>query len=156
MTKVRKTKGKARLNSIVTRTMKMKSNTNMKGNTPFAEIQTKKTEALNILFHELEGICGESQAQDIINSVRLAQRGETVIDCLPVMALGEALGFVRGEVRKATAQVRSYQTIESVVDLDIIHAKQRLDHMVTLYWLVMPAYYTLYRRFMTAMQASTF
>ncbi|PCI00502.1 MAG: hypothetical protein COB76_03490 [Alphaproteobacteria bacterium] len=136
--------------------MKMKSNTNMKGDTSFAEIQAKKSDTLNILFHELESVCGERQAQDIINVVRLAERGETVIDCLPVMAVGETLAFVRGEVRKAIQQVRSYQTIESVIDFDATRARQRLDRMVAIYWMVMPAYYTLYDRFMTAMKTSKF
>ena len=130
--------------------MKRHSNTNIKGYMSFAEAQAQKDEALNELNDMLVPVCGHAQANQIIDTIRLGQRGETIVDCLPLMAVGETMAMMRGEVRKAIKQTRSYKTIESVVELDRGRTCQNCENMIAIYFMVQQAYYTLYKRFMIA------
>ena len=135
---------------IIAKAMSKNRNTNVKGDTTFAEMQAKQDETLNSLFDMLKPVCGDAQANQIINTIRLGQRGETIVDCLPLMAVGEAMAMMRGEVRKTINQVRSYNTIEPVIELDHARACQNCEMTMATYFMVQKAYYTLYKRFMTA------
>jgi len=150
MTKIVKTKRSKYFQNIITKMMKRNSNTNIKGDMSFAEAQAQKDANLNSLYNMLVPVCGHAQADQIIDTIRLGQRGETIVDCLPLMAVGETMAMMRNEVRKAIKQTRSYRTIESVVELDKARACQNCENMIAIYFMVQKAYYTLYKRFMIA------
>lgn len=147
VTKSRKSKN---FQKIITNVIRKKSNTNVKGDMSFAEIQAKRDACLNDLYDILMPVCGDRQACQILDTIRLGQRGETMVDCLPLMAVGEAMVMMRGEVRTAIQKVRSYKTVESVIELDKARACQHCEDMIAVYWMVQKSYYTLYRRFMAA------
>jgi hypothetical protein len=151
MAKIFKTTKAKRMQNIVKRAMGMAGNNNTINNDYFTDYQEKKSEALNTLFHELEGVCGDRQAQQIIDTVRKADKGETITDVLPLCALGETLQFVRNEVKKSLKTVKQSRMQGNVVALDAERAKQRMDQMMPVYWMVMHAFYAHYKNFMNAM-----
>jgi len=148
MTKLEKKRRSRYFQQIIAKAMQQKSNTNVKGDMSFAEMKDQRDETLNQLNDILVPVCGEKQTAQILNTIRLGLRGETVVDCLPLTALGETCALIRGEARKAIKNVRSYDTIESVVELEQVRAYQHCNTMITVYWMVQKAYYTLYKRFM--------
>ena len=148
MTKITKTTKSKYFQSIITKMMKRNSNTNIKGDMSFAQAQAQKDAHLNNLHNMLVPVCGQAQANQIIDTIRLGQRGETIVDCLPLMAVGETMAMMRNEVRQSIKKVRSYKTVEAVIELDQARDQQDCQEMIAIYWMVQKAYYTLYKRFM--------
>lgn len=152
MTKLTKTRKNKRFQQIITKAMYNKSNTNIKGDTSFAEIQAKRDETLNHLFEVVLKASDHKQAQQIVDIVKLGLRGHETVDAMPIMAVGDVMAYMRIQVRNAIKQVRSYKTIESVVELDYARACQNCEDMIAVYMMVQKAYYTLYNRFMAEVQ----
>ena len=150
MTKLTKTTKSKYFQSIITKMMKRNSNTNIKGDMSFAQAQAQKDAHLNNLHNMLVPVCGQAQANQIIDTIRLGQRGETIVDCLPLMAVGETMAMMRNEVRQSIKKVRSYKAVETVIELDKARDQQNCQEMIAIYWMVQKAYYTLYKRFMIA------
>lgn len=150
MTTLVKKKRSHAFQKIIAKAMRQKSNMNVKGDMSFAQAQVQRDETLNHLYDILLPICGNTQARQILDTIRLGLRGETIVDCLPLVALGETLSMMRHEVRQAIKKVRSFSTIESVVALDQARANQECENIMAVYWMVQKSYYALYKRFMAA------
>lgn len=150
MTKLTKTTKSKYFQGIITKMMKRNSNTNIKGDMSFAQVQAQKDAHLNSLHNMLVPVCGQAQADQIVDTIRLGQRGETIVDCLPLMAVGETMAMMRNEVHQSIRKVRSYKTVEAVIELEQARDQQNCQEMIAIYWMVQKAYYTLYKRFMIA------
>jgi hypothetical protein len=140
---------KKHFQSIITKMMNKNSNTNIQGDMSFAEIQAKHDETLNHLYNVTLAASDHKQAQQIVDIVKLGLRGNTFVDAMPIMAIGDVMAYMRGQVRDAIQQVRSYNMIESVIELDKARADQNCENMLAAYLMVNKAYYTLYKRFMS-------
>jgi hypothetical protein len=136
--------------NLIARVVKKTVNNNMRGTSVLVIMQEQKAQALNTLFHELEAVCGDRQAQQIINTVSKANNDETITDVMPLCALGETLQFVRNEVKTALKTVKTCRSKDNIVDFDVERSKQRLDQMLPVYWMVMHAFYSHYTNFMKA------
>jgi SAM-dependent MidA family methyltransferase len=145
LTKVRRPKN---FQKIIAKAMYQKSNTNVKDDMSFAEMQDKRAETLNHLYEEVLKASDHKQAQQIVDIVKLGIRGNEFVDAMPIMAIGDVMAYMRNEVRKAIKQVRSYKAVETVIELDKARTYQNYENMVAVYLMVNKAYYTLYNRFM--------
>jgi len=152
MTKLAKTRKNKRFQQIITKAIYNKSNTNIKGDMSFAEMQVKRDETLNHLYEVTLKASDHKQAQQIVDIVKLGLRSNEFVDAMPIMAVGDVMAYMRIQVRDAVKQVRSYKTIESVVELDHARACQNCEDMIAVYMMVQKAYYTLYNRFMAEVQ----
>ena len=148
MSKLTKTRRSKNFQKIIAKAMYQKSNTNIQGDTSFAEIQAKRDETLNHLYEAVLAASDHKQAQQIVDIVKLGIRGDEFIDAMPIMAIGDVMAYMRNEVRKSIKQVRSYKIVESVIELDKARTYQNYENMVAVYLMVNKAYYTLYNRFM--------
>jgi SAM-dependent MidA family methyltransferase len=146
MSKLTKTRRSKNFQKIVAKAMYQKSNTNVEGDTSFAEMQTKRDETLNHLYEAVLKASDHKQAQQIVDIVTLGIRGNEFVDAMPIMAVGDVMAYMRNEVRKSIKQVRSYKTVESVIELDKARTYQNYENMVAVYLTVNKAYYTLYTR----------
>jgi hypothetical protein len=149
MTKLTKTRKNKRFQQIITKAMYNKSNTNIKGDMSFAEIQAKRDETLNHLYEVVLKASDHKQAQQIVDIVKLGLRSNQTVDAMPIMAVGDVMAYMRIQARDAIKQVRSYKTVESVIELDKARACQNCEDMIAVYMMVQKAYYTLYNRFMS-------
>jgi ribosomal protein S17E len=150
MTKEFKTKKRMSVQNLIARVTKKTVNNNVSGLNTLALKKAEKSKALNTLFHELEAICGDRQAQQIIDTVRKANSDEASADVMPLCALGETLQFVRNEVKASLKAVKKNRFEGNIVDLDSERNKQRLEQMMPVYWMVMHAFYSHYNKFMKA------
>ncbi len=146
-----KTKQRGKTNSfqnIIAKVMKQSSNTNIHGDMSFAEMQAKRDEILDNLYNTILPVSNHAQSQQIVDIMKLGLRGNEFVDAMPIMALGDVMAYMRQQVRQAIKQVRSYDTVETVIELDQARAYQHYEDMVAVYFMVNKAYYTLYKRFM--------
>lgn len=148
MTKLEKKRRSRYFQQIIAKAMQLKSNMNVKGDLSFAEMQAKRDETLNHLYDTIIKVSDHEQSQRIVNIVKTGIRGNEFVDAMPIMAIGDVMAYMRDQVRKSIKEVRSYDSIESVVDLDRARACQHCNNMIAVYWMVQKAYYTLYKRFM--------
>lgn len=156
MKKLVKTRKPKNFQKIIAKAMKSNSNTNVKGDTSFAEMQAKRDKTLNHLYDVVLTASDAKQAQTIVNIVKLGLRGNEFVDAMPIMAVGDVMAYVRDQVRTAINEVKSYKTVEPIIELDKVHAEQHCANMIAVYLMVNKAYYTLYRRFMEKMKQPAF
>jgi len=148
MTQLEKKRRSRYFQQIIAKAMQQKSNGNVKGDMSFAEMQAQRDETLNHLYDTVVKVSDHKQAERIIDIVKIGIRGNEFVDAMPIMAIGDVMAYMREQVRKSIKEVRSYDTIETVVELDQARASQECENMIAAYWMVQKAYYTLYKRFM--------
>ena len=152
MSKILKARKSKHFQNLIAKALRAKSNTNIQGDMSFAEMQAKRDETLNHLYDVALAASDHKQAQQIVDIVKLGLRSNEFVDAMPIMAIGDVMAHMRGQVREAIKQVRSYKTIESVVELDKARACQNCENMIAVYFMVHKAYYTLYKRFMATVE----
>ena len=111
MSKLLKTRKSKHFQNLITKALRAKSNTNVKGDMSFAQMQATREETLNHLYDVALAASDHKQAQQIVDIVKLGLRGNEFVDAMPIMAIGDVMAHMRGQVREAIKLVRSFKTI---------------------------------------------
>ncbi len=154
-----KTGKSQKFRAIVAKAMRQSCNNNEMGDNSFAEMQAKRDETLSHLYDIVLKASNAGQAQQIVDIVKLGLRGNTFVDAMPIMAVGDVMAYVRNIAFESIKDVRtnrSDKTDGAAIDLDQARAEQHCEDMVNVYWAVQKAYYTLYKRFWIECSNATF
>lgn len=145
--------------TIVAKAMRQSCNNNVMGDNSFAMIQAKRDETLSHLYDIVLKASDAEQAQQIVDIVKLGLRGNTFVDAMPIIAVGDVMAYVRHlafEAIKNARANRSSKVVDTAIDLEQARIEQNCTDMVNVYWAVQKAYYTLNKRFWVECNNTTF